>query len=77
MSGLAGVFYLDGRPAQVQEVAAMTGVMAHRGPDGIGHWAQGPVALGHLQLCTTPESCGSASPWFLTMDATLSPGTGG
>jgi asparagine synthase (glutamine-hydrolysing) len=36
--------------ADAATVAAMTGTMASRGPDGTGLWAQGPVALGHRRL---------------------------
>lgn len=56
MSGIAGIFNLDGQPVDGQALRAMTGVVAYRGPDGIGHWTQGPVGLGHLQLAATPES---------------------
>jgi asparagine synthase (glutamine-hydrolysing) len=62
MSGIAGVFHLDGRPAAATDVAAMTATMAHRGPDGIGHWASGPVALGHCALKTTPQALGETQP---------------
>ena len=62
MSGIAGVFNLDGSPVDGQALKAMTDVVAHRGPDGIGHWVQGPVGLGHLQLCTTPESLREQQP---------------
>ncbi len=62
MSGIAGVYYLDGRPAGEPVLRAMTDVVRHRGPDGIGHWVQGPVGLGHLQLCTTPESLRERQP---------------
>ena len=56
MSGIAGIYNLDGRPADGALLRRMTGVMAHRGPDGAGHWVEGPVGLGHRMLHTTPES---------------------
>ncbi len=34
----------------------MVSALLHRGPDGSGTWAQGPVGLGHCMLRTTPES---------------------
>ena len=34
----------------------MTQLMEHRGPDGARHWVQGPIAMGHRALNTTPES---------------------
>lgn len=56
MSGIAGVYNLDGRPADRGLLRRMTDAMEHRGPDGVGHWVQGPVGLGHRMLHTTPES---------------------
>jgi len=48
--GLSGEVRRDGRPADVAAVARMTATMADRGPDGVGAWAAGPVALGHRRL---------------------------
>jgi asparagine synthase (glutamine-hydrolysing) len=31
-------------------VRGMTAAIAHRGPDGDGHWVDGPIALGHRRL---------------------------
>jgi asparagine synthase (glutamine-hydrolysing) len=56
MSGIAGIFYLDGRPAEQETIDQMVGAMEHRGPDGIYAWREGSVALGHCMLHTTPES---------------------
>ena len=56
MSGIAGVIRFDGAPVEVGLVERMTSAMAHRGPDGIQHWASGAVAVGHCMLRTTPES---------------------
>ena len=56
MSGIAGVIRFDGAPVEIELVERMTSAMAHRGPDGIRHWASGAVALGHCMLRTTPES---------------------
>jgi len=56
MSGIAGIFHLDGRPADAVLLRRMTDVISRRGPDGVGYWAQGPVAFGHRMLHTTPES---------------------
>ena len=36
--------------------------MPNRGPDGIGHWSSGPLALGHCMLRTTPESAQETQP---------------
>ena len=50
MCGLAGEVRFDGRPADVAAVERSCAVMAARGPDGSGIWAQGPAALGHRRL---------------------------
>ena len=50
MCGLAGEFRFDSRIADVDAVVSMTGCLAHRGPDGSGIWARGPIALGHRRL---------------------------
>ncbi len=54
MSGIAGVYHLDGRPVG-EELDRMLDGMEHRGPDGADTWCDGPVGLGHLMLETTPE----------------------
>lgn len=51
MCGIAGLAWKDtARPAGLDELRAMTAAQAHRGPDGAGEWAEGPVALGHRRL---------------------------
>ncbi|MGF7235780.1 MAG: N-acetylglutaminylglutamine amidotransferase [Frankia sp.] len=50
MCGLSGEFRYDGRAADVGAVERMTATMVPRGPDGLGLWAAGPVALGHRRL---------------------------
>jgi asparagine synthase (glutamine-hydrolysing) len=62
MCGLAGEFRFDGRPADVGAVARMTGCLVHRGPDGDGLWARGPVALGHRRLSIVDLSTAGAQP---------------
>ena len=56
MSGIAATYNFDGRPVDRALLNRMTQAIAHRGSDGVGHWIDGPVGLGHRQLCTTPES---------------------
>lgn len=56
MSGIVGIYHLDGRPVEQQDVQRMTDSIAHRGPDGSAVWIEGPVGLGHRMLYTTPES---------------------
>ena len=62
MSGIAGIIRFDGAPIEPTLVEAMTASMAHRGPDGIGHWIRGGVALGQCMLRTTPESLHEKQP---------------
>lgn len=63
MSGIAGIIHFDGRPVEPGAIERMTASMARRGPDGIRHWVKGNVALGHCQMCTTPESLEETQPW--------------
>jgi asparagine synthase (glutamine-hydrolysing) len=56
MSGIAGMYLLDGRPVDLTALAAMAESIAHRGADGRGTWSEGSVGLCQLMLCTTPES---------------------
>ncbi len=62
MSGLAVMLALDGRPADGALVERMANAIAHRGPDGIRHLVDGPAALGHCMLATTPESVHELQP---------------
>lgn len=50
MCGIAGLINLDGAPASPPVLQSMTDAIAHRGPDGEGHWVEGPVGLGHRRL---------------------------
>lgn len=50
MCGIAGVLHRDGRPASQVVVRAMTDLIAHRGPDGEGHFIDGALGFGHRRL---------------------------
>ncbi len=50
MCGISGELRSDGRLADVEAVARMSGAVASRGPDGAGLWASGGAALGHRRL---------------------------
>jgi len=51
MCGIAGKIYQDSqRKVPREDVARMTGVLAHRGPDGEGVWVERNVGLGHRRL---------------------------
>jgi asparagine synthase (glutamine-hydrolysing) len=50
MCGICGEIRLDRNPASSQAVGAMAEVLAPRGPDSAGAFAQGRVAFGHRRL---------------------------
>lgn len=50
MCGITGLIHLDNIPASPAILQRMTDAIAHRGPDGEGHWIEGNVALGHRRL---------------------------
>jgi asparagine synthase (glutamine-hydrolysing) len=50
MCGIAGMLAEPGRLADSRLLRAMTGILAHRGPDGDGHHEDGRVGLGHRRL---------------------------
>jgi asparagine synthase (glutamine-hydrolysing) len=55
MSGIAGVWHLDGRPAVAADLDCMLDRLAHRGPDGTQRAVRGPLAMGHRLLRTAPD----------------------
>lgn len=50
MCGIAGLLDLSGAPVSPVTLQKMTDAIAHRGPDGEGHWIEGNVGLGHRRL---------------------------
>jgi asparagine synthase (glutamine-hydrolysing) len=50
MCGIAGILQLDGAVADPVVLRSMTDAIAHRGPDGEGHYLDGPLGLGHRRL---------------------------
>jgi len=62
MCGLAGELRFDGRVADIAAVDRMTACQAHRGPDGDGLWARGPLALGHRRLSIIDLSPAGSQP---------------
>jgi asparagine synthase (glutamine-hydrolysing) len=56
MSGIAGIYCLDDRSVDRQDLQKMVDSLSHRGPDGAAICSRGPVGLGHRMLWTTPES---------------------
>src|SRR5258706_5129633 len=50
MCGICGLLRLDDQPVSATIIAKMSGVIAHRGPDGDGIWTDGSVGFGHRRL---------------------------
>lgn len=50
MCGIAGLLHLDSSPVSPVILGKMTDVIAHRGPDGEGHWVEGNIGIGHRRL---------------------------
>jgi len=50
MCGITGLIRLDGVPVSPVILQKMTNAIAHRGPDGEGHWIEGNVGIGHRRL---------------------------
>lgn len=78
MSGIAGIYYLDGRLAEQENLGRMVDSLTHRGPDGAEVWCSESVGLGHRMLWTTPESLLEKQPlvdqtgsFILTADARI------
>ena len=76
MSGICGIVNFDGAPVELEDLQKMARAAAHRGPDGIHYWRNGPVGLVNLALNITPESLrerqplvGSRGELVLTADA--------
>lgn len=62
MSGIAGIFHVQtAKPVDEARVRAMLGVMAHRGPDGMGLWSAPGIGLGHVHLSVI-DHAGGAQP---------------
>ncbi|MEK7404206.1 MAG: asparagine synthase-related protein [Acidobacteriota bacterium] len=62
MSGIAGIWNLDGRPLERGLLVRLNQTLAHRGPDGAGVWIDGPVGLACQLTVVTPESVGETQP---------------
>ena len=50
MCGIAGIINLAGEGISPVELKAMTDAIAHRGPDGEGHWISENIGIGHRRL---------------------------
>ena len=50
MCGITGFLNLKRVPAELGILKSMTDAIAHRGPDGEGHWVHENIAIGHRRL---------------------------
>jgi asparagine synthase (glutamine-hydrolysing) len=62
MSGIAGIFHRDGRPASREAILSMSAAIAHRGRDAHGVACDGPIAMAHRSMRSTPESLAERQP---------------
>lgn len=67
MCGIAGYLNLDGAPARADVAGAMGGMIAHRGPDDSGVFAEHAFAGAHRRLSIIDLSPGGHQP-FLSAD---------
>lgn len=70
MCGIAGVFNLDGEPTSARLLRQMTDAIAHRGPDGEGHFVDGNIGLGHRRLAIV-DPAGFAHQPMLSEDSRI------
>src|SRR5437870_8432418 len=62
MCGIAGIINFDpDQPIDLERLRRMRDVLRHRGPDGEGLWAEGPVGLAHRRLSIV-DVAGGAQP---------------
>jgi asparagine synthase (glutamine-hydrolysing) len=62
MSGILGIWNLDGCPVEPEVLSRMGATLAHRGPDGEAQWIEGPVGLACQLMRVTPESLQETQP---------------
>lgn len=62
MCGITGVINFDESPVERHILKNMTDALAHRGPDGEGHWIEGGVGIGHRRLAILDKSEAGSQP---------------
>src|ERR1700709_509258 len=64
MCGIAGIVKIRGEVVEPSDLSRLTNLLAHRGPDGAGHWfsAKRNVALGHRRLAIIDPGAGGNQP---------------
>lgn len=66
MCGITGIVHLNGAPVSPVILQKMTDAIAHRGPDGEGHWIEGNVGIGHRRLAIIDLSPAGHQPMIST-----------
>jgi asparagine synthase (glutamine-hydrolysing) len=69
MSGIVGIFQLNGAPIDQTLLARLTNSLAFRGPDAQRIWYRGPIGFGHTLLQSAIESKDEHQP--LSLDGNL------
>lgn len=62
MSGIASILHLDDQPVAREQIEQLVQSLTWRGPDHQAVWVNNTVALGAVQLWTTPEDWGTYQP---------------
>ena len=62
MCGITGQINFDGDPVSPDILKKMTDAIAHRGPDGEGHWVEENIGLGHRRLAIIDTSSAGDQP---------------
>jgi len=62
MCGIAGIFNINGSSVALNTIQSMMDALAHRGPDGEGHFINDNLALGHRRLSILDTSSKGAQP---------------
>jgi asparagine synthase (glutamine-hydrolysing) len=71
MSGLAGMWHLDGRPTTPELLSSMSARLRHRGRDGQAQILTGQVGFSCQHLWVTPEEQGERQPLVAEFGAML------
>jgi asparagine synthase (glutamine-hydrolysing) len=63
MCGIAGILNFNVDRPELEAIHRMTDAMAHRGPDAVGTFTDGPLTLGHLRLSIIDLSSAANQPF--------------
>ncbi len=71
MSGILGIWNLDGRPVEKEEIANLSAALSGRAADGQEFWTQGSVGFAYQHLRITPESVAERQPLMAPSGAVI------